>query len=100
MRRLTFVATLALSLFSDAAFAQPIAGHGSSVEWLAASSDRLVRGVIQAVKVNQLKGGFHHYDGVNRYQTVTVRVLETLKGEAPKQLPFVETGDLGVLFPK
>jgi hypothetical protein len=64
-----------------AAWAQPISGTASSVEWAAVHSHLIVRALIDDVSVHALKDGLHPNDGRHRYQTVSVRVLETIKGE-------------------
>jgi hypothetical protein len=94
MARLAAFITVVLSS-AGAAWAQPVATSIASVEWAAVNSPLIVRGVIDDVSVHALKDGLHPYQGVHRYQTVSVRVLETLKGEPSNRLQFVEDGDFG-----
>jgi hypothetical protein len=89
----TFIA-VALALVA-AAQAQPVSTSISSVEWAAVHSPLIVRGVIDDVSVHALKDGLHPNQGVHRYQTVSVRVLETLRGEHSGRLQFVHDGDFG-----
>jgi hypothetical protein len=77
------------------ASAQPVSTSASSVEWVAVNSCLIVRGVIDDVSVHDLKDGLHPYQGIHRYQTVSVRVLETLHGKHFDRLQFVEDGDFG-----
>lgn len=94
-RRAAETATLPLFLFLCAAgaSAQPIATSDASVEWVAADSPLIVRAVIEDVAVHALKDGLHVDSGIHRFQTVTVRVLETLRGEPVDRLQFVQDGD-------
>jgi hypothetical protein len=71
--------------------AQPVSTSSSSVEWMAANSPLIVRGVIDEVSVHDPKDGF------NRYQTVSIRVLETVKGPRFERLQFVHNGDFGAI---
>lgn len=80
-----------------AGWAQPVSSTACSVEWAAADSHLIVRALIDDVSVHALKGGLHPDDGRHRYQTVSVRVLETLKGEHSEHLQFVENGDFGTV---
>jgi hypothetical protein len=77
--------------------AQPVSTSASSVEWVAANSCLIVRGVIEDVSVHSLKDGLDGDAGIHRYQTVSVRVLETLKGKHSERLHFVEDGDFGAV---
>jgi hypothetical protein len=85
------VSFAAYSLISmGTAVAQPISGgSGSSVEWWTAYSSLIVRGVIEDVVVHDPN------DKYNRYQTLTVRVLETIKGPHSDRLQFVHNHDFG-----
>ncbi|MFO7904772.1 MAG: hypothetical protein ACQESR_11215 [Planctomycetota bacterium] len=78
-----------------AAWAQPVSGRASSVEWAAANSHLIVRALIDDVSVHALKDGLHPDDGRHRYQTVSVRVLETIQGEHSGRLRFVQNGNFG-----
>ena len=69
------------------AFAQPVSTSSSSVEWMAANSTLIVRAVIDDISVHDPTDSFH------RYQTVSVRVLETVKGKQSERLQFVHNGD-------
>lgn len=71
-----------------AAYGQPISTSSSSVEWTAANSTLIVRAVIDDIAVHDPGDSF------NRYQTVSVRVLETVKGQHSDRLQFVHNGDL------
>jgi hypothetical protein len=80
----------------DLAGAQPVSGSASSVEWEAAHSPLIVRAVIEDVTPHTLPDGLAGGGGsFRRYQTVTVRVLETLKGKHSDRLQFVVNGDFG-----
>lgn len=74
---------------ADDLHAQPIAGRSVSVEWMAANSPLIVRGVIDEISVHDPDDHFH------QYQTVSVRVLETVKGPPSDRLQFVHDGDFG-----
>ncbi len=74
---------------ADGLHAQPVSTSSSSVEWLAANSPLIVRGVIDEISVHDPKDPYH------RYQTVSVRVLETVKGPRLERLQFVQPGDFG-----
>jgi hypothetical protein len=87
--------TASVMAFVGAAWAQPVSGTASSVEWAAANSDLIVRALIDDVSVHALKDGLHGDAGRHRYQMVTVRVLETLQGEHSDRLQFVQNGDFG-----
>jgi hypothetical protein len=80
----------------DAASAQPLAGSAASVEWEAANCCYIVRAVIDDVAVHELPDGLHGHAGIHRYETVSVRVLETLRGPTANRLQFVEDGDWGI----
>lgn len=69
--------------------AQPLSMSSASVEWRAAHAALIVRAVIEDVAVH------HPGDPFHRYQTVTVRVLETIKGAPADRLSFVHNGDFG-----
>lgn len=76
--------------------AQPVSSADSSVEWKAARSKQIVRAVISEVTPHKLPDGLHRYSGIRRYHTVTVNVLETLKGEPAETLQFVHSyGSIG-----
>jgi hypothetical protein len=62
-------------ILASSAMGQPLAGSSVSVEWLAANSPLVVQGTIDEIENHGSDGGF------NSYKTVTVRVLETLKGQ-------------------
>jgi len=73
------------------ACAQPTPSWHLSVESLAAESPLILRAVIDDVSVRVLdpqdpRKAFH------RYQTISVRVLETLKGKPIERLQFVQDG--------
>jgi len=72
-----------------AACAQPVSTSSSSVEWLGANSPLIVRAVIDDIAVHDPDDSF------NRYQTVSVRVLETVKGTHADRLQFVHNWDFG-----
>src|SRR4051794_118275 len=74
---------------SAAAGAQPVVANSSSVEWIAARSPLIVRGVIEEISPH------HPGDPFHRYQTVSVRVLETVRGPRSGRLQFVHDGDFG-----
>lgn len=78
-----------------AACAQPLSPNDVSVELMVARSSQVVRAVIEDVAVHDLKDGLHRYAGIHRYQTVFVRVLETLKGQHSERLQSVVDGDFG-----
>lgn len=92
--RAALITALILLNIWDAA-AQPVSGRGSSVEWMAADACLIVRGVIEDISEHALKDGLHGNAGINRYQTLSLRVLETLKGEHLARLQFVQNGDFG-----
>ena len=81
------VAAMACLTAADDLSAQPVATSSSSVEWMAENSPLIVRGVIEVVAAFDPNNAFH------RYQTVTVRVLETIKGPRFDRLQFVHDGD-------
>ena len=83
------VAAMACVGTADDAQAQPVSATSSSVEWMAANSPLIVRGVIDEVSVHDPNDGFR------RYQTVSVRVLETIKGPQFERVQFVQDGDFG-----
>jgi hypothetical protein len=83
------VAAMACLGAADDLYAQPVTTSSSSVEWMAANSPLIVRGVIDEISVHDPNDGFH------RYQTVSVRVLETVKGPRFERLQFVHSGDFG-----
>ena len=83
------VAATACLGVADDLCAQPVSTSSSSVEWMAAYSPLIVRGVIDEVSVHDPNDGF------NRYQTVSVHVLETVKGPRFERLQFVHNGDFG-----
>jgi hypothetical protein len=82
-----------VAAFAAAANAQPVSGSAASVEWAAADCCAIVRAVIDDVSIHELKDGLYPNAGVRRYQTVTARVLDTLKGEHADRLQFVNDGD-------
>jgi hypothetical protein len=82
------VATACLGAGDDL-HAQPVSASTASVEWMAANSSSIVRGVIDEISVHDPHDAFH------RYQTVSVRVLETIKGPPSDRLQFVHDGDFG-----
>ncbi len=51
--------------------------------------------MIEDVTVHALPDGLHGHAGIHRYETVSVRVLETLRGPRANRLQFVEDGDWG-----
>lgn len=71
------------------ASAQPVSTSCSSVEHLALQSPLIVRGVIEDIAVHAPRNSIH------RYQTLSVRVLETIQGEHAERLQFVQAGDFG-----
>jgi hypothetical protein len=83
------VAATACLGVADDLNAQPVTTRSSSVEWMAAYSSLIVRGVIDEISVHDPNDGF------NRYQTVSIRVLETIKGPRFERLQFVHNGDFG-----
>ena len=87
-RAATFAAVILAGVV--AARAQPVSTHESSVEWVAVHSPLIVRAVIEDVREHA-----QHVpdDGIHRYQTVSARVLETLRGEHAPRLEFVHSGD-------
>jgi hypothetical protein len=89
-----FIAVLVLACVRTAC-AQPVSSSTSSVQWAAANSQLIVRAVIEDVSVHKFKNGLHLDTGINRFQTVSVRVLETLKGDATDRLQFVNNRDIG-----
>ena len=101
-KRLTASRIAPLAAWLTAAFllgigptrAQPVFGTSASVEWKAAHSRLIVRAVVEDVSVHALKNGLHRDTGINRFQTVSVRVLETLKGPPVDRLQFVHNGDI------
>jgi len=76
-------------ILAAVALGQPLSGSGFCVEWMAASSPLVVRGVIDEIESHGSDGGY------NSYKTVTVRVLETLKGQHSPRLQFVHNHDFG-----
>src|SRR4051812_11397802 len=74
---------------ADAVLAQPVVANSSSVEWIAARSPLIVRGVIEEISAHDPGDPF------NRYQTVSVRVLETVRGPRSGRLQYVHNGDFG-----
>ena len=80
------------------ASAQPLSPNDLSVELMVARSERVVRAVIEDVATHDLKDGLHRYAGIHRYQTLSARVLETLKGEPSERLQFVVDGDFGSIL--
>ena len=83
------VITLSLPSLADLPAAQPIVADVASVEWWAAHSPLIIRGVIEDVAVHDPG------DANNRYQTVTFHVLEAIKGVSVDRLQFVQNGDFG-----
>ena len=80
------------------AAAQPVSSTASSVEWVAANSSLIVRAVIESVSVHALPDGLAGGGGsYRRYQTVSLRVLETLKGRHSDHLQLVVNGDFGTV---
>ena len=75
--------------------AQPVSTDSSSVEWMAANSQLIVQAVIEDVSVHTFKNGLHRDTHINHFQTVSVRVIETLKGQSIDRLQFVHNGDIG-----
>ena len=80
-----------------AACAQPVSISTSSVEWAAANSQMIVRAVIEDVSLHKFKSGLHRGTGIRAFHTISVRVLETLKGDATDRLQFVHTRGFGRL---
>jgi hypothetical protein len=93
MRAATFTAVVLACV--GAARAQPVSTSVASIEWAADNSCLIVRAVIDDVSVHALKDGLYPNQGIHRYQTVSVRVLETLKGQHSDRRQFVEDGDFG-----
>ena len=77
----------------ETAQAQPVGVSVSSIEWAAADSCVIVRGVIEKAIVHKLADGLFPDQKIRCYQTLTVRVLETLKGKHAPRLEFVHDGD-------
>jgi hypothetical protein len=80
------------------ACAQPGPSRHLSVEWLAAESPLIVRAVIDDASARVLdphdpRKAFH------RYQTISVRVLETVKGKPCERLQFVQDGWISTFQP-
>lgn len=92
--RTAFLSAFALTCVRVAC-AQPQSPDDSGVELLVERSQRVVRAVVEDVVVHDLKDGLHRYAGRRRYQTVSTRVLETLKGEHSDRLQFVQNGNFG-----
>lgn len=88
-RHALFLAGLLALAGADVSRAQPVSSSSSSVEWKAAHSKRVVRAVIDDVSAHALPDGLHREAGIRRYHTVTVKVLETLKGQPAERLQFV-----------
>lgn len=82
------------SLWVQPGHGQPVSSSSASVEWIAAHSDTVVRAVVEDVSAHKYANGLHLDTGINRFHTVSVRVLETLKGEAADRLQFVHNGDI------
>jgi len=87
--------TAAFLLEVGATRAQPVFGTSASAEWMAANSRLVVRAVVEDVSVHAMKNGLHRDTHINHFQTVSVRVLETLKGQSVDRLQFVHNGDMG-----
>jgi hypothetical protein len=79
----------AQAILTETAVGQPIAGNSASVEWLAAQSPLIVRAVIEDIAEHDPNDAF------NCYQTISVRVLETVKGQHSPRLQFVHNFDFG-----
>ena len=90
--RAAFLSAFALTCVRVAC-AQPQSPDDSGVELLVERSQRVVRAVVENVVMHELKDGLHRNAGRNSYRTVSVRVLETLKGERSDRLQFVENHD-------
>jgi hypothetical protein len=89
--------TVILAACAGTVRAQPVSGSGASVEWEALNSCLVVRAVIDGAAVHPLKDGLYPDQGIRRYQTVSARVLETLKGPPAARLQFVHDGDFGAV---
>jgi hypothetical protein len=93
-RAVTFATVFLVSLGTAAA--QPVSSNASSVEWVAANASLIVRGIIEDISMHALPDGLAGGGGkYHHYQTLSVRVLETLKGEHSDRLQFVNDGDFG-----
>ena len=96
MKLSAILAALLATELAGVCQAQPLSSADSSVEWKAAHSKQIVRAVISEVTPHKLPDGLHRYAGIRRYHTVTIRVLETLKGEPAETLQFVQSyGSMG-----
>jgi hypothetical protein len=73
--------------------AQPVSTTVSSIEWATAQACIIVRATIDSVSVHELKDGLYPNQGVRRFQTVSIHVRETLRGEHEERLQFVHDGD-------
>jgi hypothetical protein len=80
---------MALACSAPAA-AQPVSTSSSSPEWWAANSPLIVRAVIGNAIAHE-----HDDSGITRYQTVSIRVLETIKGKHADRPRFVQNGNFG-----
>lgn len=96
MRLPVILAALLVTAPATVCHAQPVSSADSSVEWKAAHSKQIVRAVIAKVTPHKLPDGLHRKAGIRRYHTVTLNVLETLKGEPVERLQFVQSyGSIG-----
>lgn len=86
---------IAWAILVGSAQAQPISTTGMSVELQTAVSERVVRAIVEEIAPHELADGLYPGSGIRRYQTLTIRVLETLKGEPAETIQFVADGDFG-----